>query len=313
MLYGTVPGIDKRVSRLVLGSLAFAPERQDLVAELLDTFVAAGGTTLDTARVYGRGSSEQAIGAWLRERDNRGDMVIVSKGAHHLPDGTRRVTPAAIAEDLTASLESLQIETIDLYLLHRDDPRVPVGPIIECLNEQRAAGRIRAFGGSNWTPRRLDEANAYARAHGLEGFAVSSPNLALAVTNEPMWPECVSVAGDAAALDWYRRSRFPLFAWSSQASGFFSGRFSPSDSTDPNVARVYYREDNWERLRRARDLAARRGATPTQVALAWVLHQPIPTFALIGPRTVDELRDCLGALAVSLTPEEVSWLNLEGS
>jgi aryl-alcohol dehydrogenase-like predicted oxidoreductase len=79
------------------------------------------------------------------------------------------------------------------------------------------------------------------------------------------------------------------------------------------VARVYYSPDNWERLRRAREAAARHGCTPTQIALAWMLHQLFPTFALIGPRTLDELEDCLGALAVTLTPEEVAWLNLERS
>ncbi len=312
MLYGTVPSVGDRVSRLVLGSAAFSLERQDLVASLLDRFVAAGGTTVDTAREYGDGESEKAIGRWLRQRDRRDDLVIITKGAHHAPDLTRRVTPAAISDDLTASLESLGVDTIDLYFLHRDDPRVPVGPIVECLNEHHAAGRIRAFGGSNWTTRRLDEANEYAAAHGLQGFTAGSPNLALAVANEPMWPECVSVAGDREALTWYRARQFPLFAWSSQASGFFSGRFSPNEITDPNVARVYYREDNWERLRRAREIAVRLGATPTQVALAWVLHQPFPTFALIGPRAESELLDCLNALEVRLTPADVAWLNLEG-
>lgn len=309
-MYGTVRPIGNRISRLVLGSLVFSPERMDLVTSLLDSFVAAGGTTIDTARVYGRGGSEQATGQWLRQRDRRDDVVLVTKGAHHAPDGTRRVTPSAITQDLTESLESLGVGTVDLYFLHRDDPSVPVGPVVECLNEHVAAGRIRAFGGSNWTTQRLDEANAYAAAHGLQGFAASSPNLALAVTNEPMWPECVSVAGDAAALAWYQERQFPLFAWSSQASGFFSGRFSPETIVDENVARVYYREDNWERLRRARDIASRHDVTPTQVALAWVLHQTFPTFALIGPRSGSELADCLKALEVRLTPEEVAWLNL---
>src|SRR5262249_51100250 len=148
---------------------------------------------------------------------------------------------------------------------------------------------------------------------GLRGFVASSPNLALAVTNEPMWSDCVSVAGDAAALAWYREQQLPLLAWSSQASGFFSGRFQPDEVTDENVARVYYRPDNWERLRRARDLAERSGVTPTQIALAWVLHQLFPMFALIGPRALSELEDCLGALNLSLTPEDVCWLNLETS
>ncbi|MBI2941041.1 MAG: aldo/keto reductase [Chloroflexi bacterium] len=312
MIYGDIQGVGKPVSRLVLGSMVFSPERMELATSLLDAFVEAGGTAVDTANAYGRGASERAFGMWLRERGCRDRIVVVDKGAHLTPEGVRRVNPAAISQDLAESLDRLQVESIDLYLLHRDDPDHPVGPIVECLNEHAAAGRIRAFGGSNWGTRRLGMANVYAAAHGLCPFVASSPNLALAIPSEPMWRECVSVAGDAEALAWYRDTRFPLLAWSSQASGFFSGRFAPGQVDDPNVARVYDRPDNWERLRRARELATRHGCTPTQVALAWVLHQPLNLFALIGPRTLSELADCLGALGVRLSPEEVDWLNLGG-
>jgi aryl-alcohol dehydrogenase-like predicted oxidoreductase len=311
VIYGTVPGIATRISRLVMGSAAFAPEQTELAAGLLDRFVAAGGSAIDTGRSYQRGTSEQAIGGWLRVSRRRDDVVLITKGAHPASDWIPRVNPRAITQDLLESLGSLGVDTIDLYLLHRDDPSAPVGPLVECLNEHLVLGRIRAYGGSNWSQQRIAAANAYAAARGLRGFVASSPNLALAVSNEPLWPGCLSVAGDAAALAWYREQQMPLFAWSSQASGFFSGRFSPGEVADQHVARVFDSPGNWERLRRARQAAAGHGCTPTQVALAWVLHQPFPTFALVGPRTLDELEDCLGALAVRLTPDEVAWLNLE--
>jgi 1-deoxyxylulose-5-phosphate synthase len=311
MIYGSIEGVGNRVSRLVLGSLALNLENMELSTALLDRFVAAGGTAIDTARSYARGASEQAIGAWIRLRGHHDDVVIVTKGAHHHSDGLFRVTPEAIDDDVAGSLAALGVPTIDLYLLHRDNPAVPVGPIVECLNRHQAAGRLRAFGGSNWSQQRLAEANDYAASRGLAGFVASSPNLALAVCNEPMWVNCISVAGDRAALAWYRERQFPLLAWSSQASGFFSGRFAPDEIVDANVARVYYREDNWERLRRAREVAQKYGCRPTQVALAWVLRQDLPTFALIGPRTVGELDDCLGALEVPLTAADAAWLNLE--
>jgi aryl-alcohol dehydrogenase-like predicted oxidoreductase len=113
-------------------------------------------------------------------------------------------------------------------------------------------------------------------------------------------------------------TRTPLFAWSSQARGFFSGRFRP-DLTEGqtqdarNVIRTYYSDANWERYRRADELAERKGVTLRQVALAWVLHQPLEVYALIGPATVAELDDCLGALEVELSAEEVRWLNLADS
>jgi 1-deoxyxylulose-5-phosphate synthase len=319
MRYGSIPGVGDRVSRLVLGSIAFAtdPEGFDTTCRLLDRFVSAGGTSVDTARAYAGGAAEAAFGQWLQRSGRRNDMVVVGKGAHHNTETLeRRVTPAAIREDIETSLAEMRLETIDIYILHRDDPETAVGPIVELLNEEAQAGRIKAFGGSNWTQDRLVEANAYAEAHGLQPFTVSSPNLALAVPNEPMWLGCVSIAGDAEAQAWYQQTRMPVFAWSAQARGFFSGRFRPEATagatTDAqNVIRTYYSDANWERYRRADELAERKGCTLRQVALAWVLHSPLEVFALIGPANVSELDDCLGALDVALTPDEVAWLNLE--
>jgi aryl-alcohol dehydrogenase-like predicted oxidoreductase len=318
MRYGSIPGIDQRVSRLVLGSMALAtaPERFENTCRLLDRFVAVGGTAVDTARVYAGGTSEKAFGQWLGASGRRSEMVIIGKGAHHdLDTLERRVTPEAIHADIEASLRAMGVATIDIYVLHRDNLDVPVEPIVRALNEEVDAGRIKVFGGSNWTHQRLVEANAFAQANGLRPFTVSSPNLALAVPNEPMWMECVSIAGDYDAQLWYRLTRMPVLAWSSQARGFFSGRYrqevAEGDTQEArNVIRTYYSAGNWERYRRAYELAERKGVTPSQVALAWVLHQPLEVYALIGPQTVAELDDCLGALHVELTNEEADWLNL---
>jgi aryl-alcohol dehydrogenase-like predicted oxidoreductase len=320
MRYGSIPGVGDRVSRLVMGSMVFGmePDRFENTCKLLDRFVEAGGTTVDTARVYAKGSSERAFGDWLQKRECRDRVVVIGKGAHH--DSLtfeRRVTPAAIHEDIQTSLREMQLDRIDIYILHKDDPDAAVGPIVEALNEEVAAGRITAFGGSSWTHQRIAEANAYAEAHGLQPFTVSSPNLALAVPNEPMWVGCVSIAVDPEAQAWYARTRMPIFAWSSQARGFFSGRYAPeltegATQDAQNVIRTYYSEANWERYRRAGELAKEKGRSRSQIALAWVLHQPLEVYALIGPATVAELDDCLAALEVELTPDEVAWLNLEG-
>jgi aryl-alcohol dehydrogenase-like predicted oxidoreductase len=295
------------------------PEKFDNTCRLLDRFAAAGGTTVDTARIYAGGTSESAFGQWLERSGRRADMVVLGKGAHHDSQTLeRRVTPAAIHEDIETSLREMRLETIDIYILHKDDPEAEVGPIVEALNEEVVAGRIKVFGGSSWPQARLAAANAYAAEHQLRPFSVSSPNLALAVPNEPMWVGCVSIAGDDEALAWYRETRMPVFAWSAQARGFFSGRFRPDltvgETTDAqNVIRTYYSDDNWERYRRADELAELKGCTLRQVALAWVLQYPLEVYALIGPATVAELDDCLGALDVELTPDELAWLNLERS
>jgi aryl-alcohol dehydrogenase-like predicted oxidoreductase len=214
-------------------------------------------------------------------------------------------------------LERLQTDYIDLYVLHRDDPEVPVGPIVETLNGHHRAGRIRAFGGSNWAHTRVREANEYAAARGLVPFAVSSPNFSLAEQVRPPWKGCLSVSGAQgdAARRWYREQGMPLFTWSSLAGGFFSGRFardnldSFEDDFDVLCAETYGHEENFERLDRARVLAEDRGLTVPQVALAYVLSQPMEVFALVGCNTGEEFRANAGASGVELTPEEVSWLD----
>lgn len=306
MEYISVAGLDKRVSQLIMGSDYFTPDIMERITDILDVFLEIGGNAIDTAHIYAGGQSEVAIGQWLVGR-KRDELVIFTKGAHHDASGPR-VNAQAIAHDLACSLERLKTDYIDLYALHRDDPSVPVGAIVEALNRHIEAGRIRAIGGSNWTHERLQEANDYAKAHGLQGFTFSSPNLSLAKANEPYWAGCVSA--DAQTCAWHRAHQFPLLSWSSQARGFFTGRFRPEDRSDADTVRVFYSDDNWERLRRAEQLAQERGVTTIQVALAYVLQQPFPTCALIGPQNRAEMLSCGEATTLSLSQAERDWLDL---
>jgi 1-deoxyxylulose-5-phosphate synthase len=306
--YLTLPGIATPFSRIALGAVSFSPDDYPRAAELLDAFIALGGTCIDTAHGYGRGASERALGRWLRERHNRANVVLFDKGCHPIGESGPRVTPEVIHADLAESLERIQTDSIDLYLLHRDDQGVPVGPLIEALNEEYAAGRIRAFGASNWRVERIVEANTYAAQRGLAGFVVSSPNLSLARPKEPMWRGCIS-ATDADRA-WHAATQFPLVAWSSQAGGFLSGRFTRDDTSNPDMLRVWYSEENFERLRRAVELGRQNGTGPIPIALAYVLNQPFPTVALIGPANVTELHDSCRALTIDLTTDELAYLDL---
>lgn len=307
MEYITIPGLRKPVSRLMKGTDYFQHDSYEKAAANLDAFLAIGGNSLDTAHIYCGGQSEEVIGRYMKERGNRDQLVILTKGAHHDAQGPR-VNPEAIRHDLSLSFERLQTDYIDMYALHRDDPSVPVGPIVEALNEPLRAGTVGAIGVSNWTWDRIQEANDYAAANGLTGFAFSSPNLSLAKPNEPYWAGCVSA--DAETCAWHERTQMPLFSWSSQARGFFTGRFSPDVRDNPDLVRVFYSDGNWERLARAKRLAAEKGVTMIQIALAYVLNQPFPTCALIGAQSLEELRSCDEGSRVLLTPEELAWLDL---
>lgn len=315
MQYGQIAGLDKPVSRIIQGTVMIAMARKDYSFELLDGIFAAGCTTFDTAHGYGQGDCERTLGRWIQERGLRDSVVIITKGAHHNAD-RRRVTPYDITADLHDSLARLQVDSVDLYLLHRDDPTQPVGPIVEVLNEHHAAGKIRAFGGSNWSKERIEAAHEYAAKHNLVPFAASSPNFSLAEQHEPPWENCISVGGPsgAAVRQWYTQNQLPVLAWSSLAGGFFSGRFrrdnlhTLTDYFDKTSIAAYCYEDNFQRLDRAESLAQQKGLTLPQIALAYVLNSPMNVFALVGCRTAAEFRDNAAVLEVRLTPEEIAWL-----
>jgi aryl-alcohol dehydrogenase-like predicted oxidoreductase len=317
MEYGNVPGIDKPISRLVQGTIMIRSEREAECFALLDAVLEMGCTTFDTAHGYGGGDVERTVGKWVRERGVRDEIVIIGKGAHHNQD-RQRVTPFDITADIHDSLARFGFDFIDLYLLHRDDPSQPVGPIVETLNEHKAAGRIGVFGGSNWSIARLEEANAYAAARGLEGFTASSPNFSLAEQAKPPWPNCITLSGPQAAADraWYEANRMPLFTWSSLAGGFFSGRFRRDNLDefdsylDKLCVETYCFEDNFRRLDRVMELAEAKGMSIPQIATAYVLSVPLNIFALVGCWTPDEFRENLAAAQVKLTPVEIAWLEM---
>ncbi len=302
MQYGSIPGIDKPISRLVMG----VDNQQELphAAVMFDDFFERGGTCFDTAHIYGGGICERLLGRWIAMRGVREDVVVLDKGAH-----TPNCTPAGLLREFEESLDRLQLDFVDLYLLHRDNPEVPVGEFVDALNRLRDRGRVRAFGGSNWTIERLEEAQAYARKHGLTGFSALSNNFSLARMINPVWPGCIAASTDEWRA-WLEKTQMPLFAWSSQARGFFAGRAHPEDRSDPGLVHCWYSDDNFRRLDRARELAEKKGVLPIHIALAYVLHQPFPTFALIGPRRLSETRSSFAALEIDLTPEEVAWLDL---
>jgi aryl-alcohol dehydrogenase-like predicted oxidoreductase len=254
----------------------------------------------------------------VRERGLRDKVVIIGKGAHHHQD-RQRVTPLDITADLHDSLARFKFDTIDLYLLHRDDPSVPVGPIVEVLNEHLQAGWIRAFGGSNWTHQRIQAANEYAQVHGLIPFVASSPQFSLAEQVREPWPNCLSISGpgEKEARTWYQQTNMALFTWSSLAGGFFSGRFSRNnlDSFNSYLDKLcvesYCYEDNFKRLDRVRLLAEAKGLTIPQVALAYVLSQPLNIFALVGCQSGAEFKANLEASRIKLSPDEMAWLELK--
>lgn len=287
------------MSRVVLGTMVaeVAQERSTALA-IFDAFYERGGTAFDTAHKYGEGRCDAVLGDWLESRGVRDECVVIGKGAH-TPD----CDPDGVTTQLQESLERLGTDHLDVYLLHRDNLDVPAGAFVDVLNEHHRAGRIHAFGGSNWTAARIDAANEHARAHGLVEMTAVSNQLSLARMLRPTFPGTVG-AGDPAFRAWLDARDIALIAWSSQAAGFFSGL-----RPDGPLGHAWFDDGNIERRARAEQLAGALGHEPVTVALAWVLHQP-NVFPIIGPRHLRELGTSLDALDIELTSEQVAWLDL---
>ncbi len=267
--------------------------------QIIDEYVKRGGNAIDTAHIYGP-DRHRLIGEYLKAR-RRNTLIIMDKGCH--PYGRNRVTKEDMASDIAESLERMQIDSMEFFVLHRDDPEVPVGAIVEWLNEQKEAGRIQAFGGSNWHHSRIAEANRYAEEHGLQGFSISSVNLALGIPVEPMWAGAYTV--DRGGRDWYEETGFPLFSWSSGSGGFFAGVESD------NVKRVYYgNEENFKRRERAEELGKRHGLNAAQMAVVWTLNQPMNVYAIVGPKSTQEVRENMTLLDLKLPANEIRYLEL---
>lgn len=302
-----IGNLEQKVTGLIMGTDYFKPEIIDKVTEVLENYIEIGGNIIDTAFIYAGGKSEEAIGIWMEENKRRDDVLLLTKGGHPNQHGSR-INKKAINEELNISLDRLRTDHVELYALHRDDPTVPVGEILEILNEHVEAGKIGTFGVSNWSTLRIQEANDYAEKHRLIGFSFNSPNLSLAKAQSPYWPDCVSV--DDSTLAWHETSNLPILSWSAQARGFFTGRFTPEDRSNEDLVRVFYNDDNWERYRRAEQLAKEKNVETIQISLAYVLNQSFPTAAIIGPQNHAEMLSCRSATEISLTEEEIKWLDL---
>lgn len=316
MEYTKINGIEKEVSRIAFGCAIAPMLAGENVHNLLDACVDMGINTFDTAENYGL--SEVSLGNWIRERKNRDDLVIISKGCHPY-DGKDRVNPEELIKDIEASFARLGTDYIDIYLMHRDDFKIEPGTMVEILNEYHKAGRIGAFGGSNWTHERIELANEYARKHGLVPFTVSSPNFGLAEQiGDPFGggAGCVSISGpgNRKAREWYLENDIAVLAYSSLARGFFSGKVSSdkperaNDILDEFAVKGYCYPKNFEILRRTEILAKEKKCTVPQLALAWTLAQPLNSVLLVSAQSEKRIRENLKAFDIVITKEEAEWL-----
>lgn len=274
--------------RVVLGTAALGLNGREAAFAILDEYVRLGGRTIDTAAIYSdwvpgeTRRSEGVIGEWLKARNNRDELAIITKGAHPRIGSTQsRVDPASIRSDVDQSLERLGVDRIDLYLLHKHDPKADVPAIVATLQDVHKEGKIRAFGSSNWPVPRMNEALA------IPGLTFSANqvlgNVFARLIAGPPDPTnlCIDAEMFRHALD----NNLDLYLYSATAHGYFERR-----AAGRPPAREYQLPAIDDAAVKLEAIAAEAGVRPSELILAALLQLAPNVRAIIGATSVEQLR-----------------------
>lgn len=267
---------------------------------MLDAFTDMGGTFIDTANVYCRwvpgmgNSSEQYVGAWLRERKTYDKVVIATKGAHYdfnQPE-ISRVTKKDIIGDLEDSRKTLGIDCIDFYWLHRDDERVPAEEIVDWMEELVKEGKIRYYGASNFKQYRVERANAYAKERGFQGFSAVSNQWSLASVNpgKNMNSDPTLVLTDDDYYQWHVENKMPLVPFSSGAHGFLS-KYVNGVPMSADMQAAYLNERNIKIANDLKKIAEEKQCSVHTLSIACLMQQPFQVVPILAVSKKEQLKD----------------------
>lgn len=306
---------DLHIAPLVLGGNVFGWTADKAASfAILDAFVAAGGTMIDTADVYSAwapghqgGESESVIGEWLRSGGKRDKVLIATKVGMLPGEGGEKLAPARIAAAAEASLKRLGVEQIDLYFAHQDDDAVAQEDALAAFAKLIDAGKIRALGASNFHAGRLKSANDAAKAHGLPHYQVLQPEYNLVSRHKfegELQDYCV--VHDIGVVPYY-----------GLASGFLTGKYRSADDLGKSVRggrMTDLLEGRGKAVLAAMDaVAAETGATLAQIALAWLAAQPGVTAPIASATSVAQMDELAGSMDLSLTEGQLDRLTNAGA
>jgi len=301
-----------RVSELCLGTQTFGWVTDEAEAfRILDTFVDSGGNFFDTADSYNRGESERIFGKWIKRHGRRFSLVIATKTYFPTGEGPNDtgLSRKHIVEAVEESLRRLQTDYIDLYQLHCYDGATPLEETLRAFDDLLKAGKICYIGTSNFAPSHLMKAIMLCRMHGRGGIASLQAEYSLLVRS-PEW-ELIPLCEEEGV---------GFLAWSPLAGGWLTGKYRrgtpiPRDSRagrrdrfeDLPEQRVV--ENTWDIIDALCEIAEKRGKTPAQVALNWILCKSENIVPIFGARTLKQLEDNLGAVGWRLDEGEMQRLD----
>ncbi|MBI5670968.1 MAG: aldo/keto reductase [Chloroflexi bacterium] len=304
-------GVD--VSALCLGAMYFGTRNDHATSyRMLDMYLDAGGTFIDTANIYahwadgGRGGeSETLLGEWLRERGNRANLFIASKVGFEYGDVPRELNARRIEEECNRSLRRMGIDTIDLYYAHNDYGCPPLDEVLAAFDRLVRAGKVRFIGASNYRAWRLEAARCLSQSNGWAAYCCVQQRHTY-LPPRPGTSFGAQIAANDDLLDYCRATGLRLLAYSALLSGAYT-------RDDRPLPPEYLSAGNEQRLRTLRDVAAEMGATVNQIILAWMLHGDPPVIPLIAASTKAQMQENLGALDVHLNAEQMQRLNVAGT
>ncbi len=301
------------VSQLVLGSMQFGWTADEPTSfAIMDAFVEAGGTTIDTADIYTTwaenthgGIAEEIIGRWIQQRANRHSLIIATKGRGRMWDGPdgEGLSRAHLTRAIDDSLRRLQVDYIDLYQTHWDDENVPLEETLGTLHEMIQAGKIRTIGCSNTTAAHLEKALTLSEQPGLARYNSLQPHYNMAHRRE----------FEAHLQALCTNHTVGVLPYSPLGGGFLTGKYRrgapiPESTRANSIQRRYFNERGWRIIDALEQVASDHGHSIAQIALAWLMNQPGVTAPIIGANKMEHLRDLLGAVEVTLTQEEQDTL-----
>lgn len=306
------------VSEICLGTMTFAAEAtgmwgaigavdQQGVDAMIGRALASGVNFIDTADVYSAGQSEQMVGAALRNLGvKRSDVVIATKCFGEMGPGPndKGASRGHIMDAVRASLDRMQLDYIDLYQIHANDPVTPVEETLRALDDLVSQGLVRYVGCSNWPAWKMMKAHGIADARGYARFETVQAYYSIA--GRDLEREVVPMLQDQG---------MGLMVWSPMAGGLLSGKFTREGAGPNGARRVSFdfppvnRDRAWDCIDAMKLIADARGVSVARIALAYVLAKPFVTTVIIGARTVEQLDDNLAAAEIALTAEEMAALD----
>jgi aryl-alcohol dehydrogenase-like predicted oxidoreductase len=303
MKYITLFPGGQEVSKLAIGSVFFGTivSRKNAFDQL-DCFYAQGGNFIDTAHVYaqwlpgGYLASEKTIGAWIRDRKLKNSIILSTKGAHPLPNQMTvpRLNKKELDQDLEESLESLNIDCIDLYFLHRDDPILPVEEILSLLERYKKEGKIKHYGCSNWKLNRIIEADTVSAKMGCEGFVCNQIMWSMADINWKDIKDKTLIAMDTETYNYHTKTQKIVMAFSSSCKGYFSKRIS-GQAIKPDVKDIYDTPSNERLIKRLAELSAEYQCSPAVLVSAYIMNQKFPAIPIASFTSLPQLEETLRA------------------